>query len=916
MYERQRRIEEKLEASLQQQIKELQESMSDLPARVAGIEHDMNELKAAVVTEAEADAEDGNAQSTEIPTGGFSLWGKSDVNKKLVEFSSVTLVESTWEVGIFVWLDAIGIAGSVWITLIILLNIFVQLLFAGIISVYLTEKTQYVTSGWKWREATGHDYRHATDDGSSLVRRLCNDEERGSLFLSGKQVEVVAPIIEYLGKENHGRLVDFGPGPILCILALMFWFLTQWTEIQRIVDTTHAVCRLSRTSSTELLCTESGFKLTGINIRRRIGFLVITLARGCVATLLTLAGTVWLINTIDVENIILNMVALTCVLEVDEIIYATLCPKYARLILLSLEPLPKTMGRTWEGLDVRPLLTSLALVCFMFIAYYSVLEDVIEQSRSTYDALCGGEQHFVVATNAATGVVGSFYSHEATDTKQLSEHLIRDMVARSPKNVTVRFGTYAELLVFENHDAMSIGRSLGHCEPDKVVPSLALQVGIRHHFNNASWGSCTDLNLSMCIDGPAVLRVACPYQCGCSDPMAGSWRYDGCPQRQCVTTTAYKKKQMSMAAQDLEIEALNVSPEWHSYLKSMLTFSKASHLGTIAKNEALNRLIVDSHSTFKAHGCKALEIISSTKTVTMARMKGAFCSDQADTIFRRPLAVFCPVTCECGVEAATYPPAEHFCPKNSTLTLPTSKWGIPCGHLAIVSTEFPANTSCSGDFKTSSPKGMYTCTPDYNGKNVYRRTNGGVTWEIKWEKSRELGGVIIGNLNGSGSQAKWTFSSISASSRPLGDRHFYSMDNTVPVPRNKWLPVTDQNTNLTGGGHHKCDILGPEPNVGIKIYTGKWYLTSWRRESCAKTCLKAGRTCNIIMFSHMLELNRHNMEQVVRSISSAAETTCTGTIPICSFPTYLGEGKRSICQDIPPLKYFRRICWCSEQLQD
>jgi hypothetical protein len=375
---------------------------------------------------------------------------------------------------------------------------------------------------------------------------------------------------------------------------------------------------------------------------------------------------------------------------------------------------------------------------------------------------------------------------------------------------------------------------------------------------------------------------------------------------------------MEIPEQDLEIEALNESTEWHSYLKSMLAFSNTSHLGRIARNELLNKLIVDSHSKFTEHGCKALEMMWPAKFSAMDRMRSVFCSDQADMIYRRPLAVFCPITCQCGDKGATYPPAEHFCPlKTST----PWKW-IPCDQLAIVSTEFPANTSCSGDYSASSPEGMYICTPDYNGKNVYRRsTSGGVTWEIKWEKIRELGGAIVGNLNGSGRQAKWTFSSISTSSRPLGDRHFYAMSNTAAVPRQNWLPVTDQNTNLAAGGHTKCDTLGPLPKLNVKIYIGKWQLAD-ERKSCGHQCSKVNKSCDVTIFEHMLSLHGYvdNIRPIAQSIGKKAEQLCLGPLPRCAFPV-IGKSHWTVCSSRSLKKifgrfYLRRVCWCSEELKE
>merc|ERR1711976_1532 len=113
-----------------------------------------------------------------------------------------------------------------------------------------------------------------------------------------------------------------------------------------------------------------------------------------------------------------------------------------------------------------------------------------------------------------------------------------------------------------------------------------------------------------------------------------------------------------------------------------------------------------------------------------------------------------------------HPPAEYLCPmKDPAAPLPTSVW-IPCDQYLYVDTTFPAGTTCESALNATSPLGVYDCVPGYNGKNIYRSTVNDVTWEIKWEKSQEFGGAVIGNLGGYGHKAKWTFASKTASSMP------------------------------------------------------------------------------------------------------------------------------------------------------
>jgi hypothetical protein len=327
----------------------------------------------------------------------------------------------------------------------------------------------------------------------------------------------------------------------------------------------------------------------------------------------------------------------------------------------------------------------------------------------------------------------------------------------------------------------------------------------------------------------------------------------------------------------------------------------------------LKELLPNATKQFRMYGCKALEAMTTSGTL---HARSIFCSSGDSFKFRRPLATFCPVTCKCA-SSDPNSPAEHFCPlKDPSIKLPSSTW-LPCDQLAVVSTQFPGNTSCSSKFDDSSPQGIYVCKPDYNGKNAYHRKYASVTWEVKWEKSSELGGAVIGNLNGHGGLAKWTFSSISESSRPLGDRHFYVGGNNMTVSSNNWLPVTAQNTNLTGG---MCESVGPTANFSVQLHTGRWYLSA-RAGSCEYKCQSINKTCDVPIFEHMLSLHRNDMKKVSASISQTAVSWCA--IPFkCRFPkkktikgAITGVSKtRSVCQRWCNKWCQFQLCWCSEQV--
>merc|ERR1712048_1417061 len=112
-------------------------------------------------------------------------------------------------------------------------------------------------------------------------------------------------------------------------------------------------------------------------------------------------------RTVSIEDLILNGVALTFVLDIDELIYEALVPVEMSAIVESLQPMPVKHDKVRKGGTSRIILTIIAAIVFTIIIS---AQEVSTQSRlasDMLDAFCGGNRNFVVGSHPHLEVIWS-----------------------------------------------------------------------------------------------------------------------------------------------------------------------------------------------------------------------------------------------------------------------------------------------------------------------------------------------------------------------------------------------------------------------------------------------------------------------------------------------------------------------------
>ena len=176
-----------------------------------------------------------------------------------------------------------------------------------------------VTSLRAWRRNVAHDIKYMDIiTQNSLAERVCAGES--GLAFGNSQATQYSDVTAYLNQNV---------GVIMCVLALTVWIMSIVNDLSHTISLHRAVYEVwdGAVEETSLKYDEDGeIVITAVSTSRMLCVTLVLLARVGVATMLLYAGSLWLVYTASLQDLMLNAVALEFVLNVDEAIYATLAP--------------------------------------------------------------------------------------------------------------------------------------------------------------------------------------------------------------------------------------------------------------------------------------------------------------------------------------------------------------------------------------------------------------------------------------------------------------------------------------------------------------------------------------------------------------------------------------------------------------
>lgn len=550
-----------------------------------------------------------------------------------------------------------------------------------------------IASYQAFRLHVAHDIKYMNDlSQTSLAARICQGD--ASLALGSTQQDAVDLINAYLPEAYYGRsegMFGSAQGQLMCVMALVVWGLVALQELRAATDLATGMLHMFRgqpSSSrmfhgTHIRKKDDKWCLVQISNGRICVVALIALARFGLGLCMLFAGLQFLIYTTALEDLVLNTVALECVLGIDELLFATLAPVSMHNLIVSLEAIPLPPVSHWKGFDLHAGLGSLCITVTIAAAVPIWLFPEVDNLQRARAALCKGNQNFVfgspvmppffawttsrafqpVAENEATFVersVKSIVDSEPDSEAMVRTHAIpKSIVAMNMGSILGTAWSLETQLSWSTPEAAgrfnpSCTDVLGSAAYPSYVMKILRQTATERLTNlpknlqspsSANVTSCEDMKLCCNIDSPCGqhARMLCPQTCGCDDPNSMLLITDpstGCPQ-QCQRSQKTVATLSALNCTDVPKEKLVVDPMWQHYANGLLTVSNQSGYPVEPVYVAFKQM----RRLMLKHGCDAYEKIKWTIAMDVCE------EGERRAISLKTFRHWCPVTCKCSSEA-------------------------------------------------------------------------------------------------------------------------------------------------------------------------------------------------------------------------------------------------------------------------
>eukprot|EP00930_Biecheleria_cincta_P014770 TRINITY_DN12568_c3_g1_i1.p1 TRINITY_DN12568_c3_g1~~TRINITY_DN12568_c3_g1_i1.p1 ORF type:complete len:944 (-),score=152.40 TRINITY_DN12568_c3_g1_i1:66-2897(-) len=237
----------------------------------------------------------------------------------------------------------------------------------------------------RYRVLHGHSFSQVqTETGKSYMQVFC-DEETAPW---GWEAEQYAMLVKYLD--------GFPPGFALTVVALIGWVMCCAFEFRTTVEQALATVNLNRPNQTphrrSIHLDEDEIQVLSLSMTRKILVIcLISMPRMLIMVTLLYTGCKYLCNTISLEDLVLNAMALVFVIEFDELIFAVCVTARAQRVVACFKPLTFPVYKLPGGLILKDLVRMSLALLVVFLSITQLLTPFIDSARAAKDALCGGD---------------------------------------------------------------------------------------------------------------------------------------------------------------------------------------------------------------------------------------------------------------------------------------------------------------------------------------------------------------------------------------------------------------------------------------------------------------------------------------------------------------------------------------------
>jgi len=408
------------------------EKLEHLRERVASLEDRLAQVEARDTTVSTTDPRANTSLSSWLssepqhePMRG-NLDPEKEVTKKVLDrCDMVTVSESVWDACLFIGLGCVGTGVSAVLMLVYILNLCLQVGFTAVVYTTLVEDPlgpETMDDILRFHLGVAHSAKFANSVFyTSMISQMCGEDH--SLHTAALQASL------------FGDLSAFGDGGVyLCVLSQIAWLVLTMVEINDSWNFMLALWSVPRGESTKIFLAhnmEDGFlhdKLEKITVVTRLValkrerclamFLFVVAPRLLIAIVLGITGSLYLSLETDQQELILNVVALTFVVSLDEELYKGFVPRRARVALANMEPL---RVETFRIAPSAPSLLKMGCVaCAVLIVSLTMIGPLFENLSLAQDILCSGNTDFIYAVNPASGVIHVARTMSQSDVEEWS----------------------------------------------------------------------------------------------------------------------------------------------------------------------------------------------------------------------------------------------------------------------------------------------------------------------------------------------------------------------------------------------------------------------------------------------------------------------------------------------------------------
>ncbi|CAK9090239.1 Uncharacterized protein SCF082_LOCUS42568 [Durusdinium trenchii] len=581
------------------------------------------------------------------------------------QLTPVPVEESAWSIPLVIGLDNTGWLDTLAAVVLVMVNLGMQLAFSGIL---LSEEfmgdafESHLEFAKIWRTSVAHDYSFLDLAGASLVTRVCNLD--GALIYSQKQSTLVEEINAFLGLgKDELRLPILQVGTLLCMLCILLWCLCVYKELRRIWLAFEATLQIPRAKKSRMQ-NHCFHALSGC----RFGMLLMTyIARTAIASVLLVAGILWLARTTSITELMLNAVALNAILDVDEFLFIGMTPIKIQHTIKSLEPIKVNYSHRRSQRETAVHFTLITIT--VLLSYSFLVVPLTNNMLAVKTELCGGNRTFVVAYNPETQTTFGLVTAQSRGLESnlsASEMAVKSHIGTTPEMVPGPIPDY----IFFSHSrkVFDLDRTRSMAEEASLYPvcmekDIMQETGTLHGdptmtplvqtllrnaglvFGRQMAASCQELVEFCDLPEAQLLRLVCGDTCGCTSPLSSPWHKtkDQGFSVSCLLEANWRKKDVSCE----DDESRGWADFWHNYAPAVSFFYGRDVTQTILwsyQSQVLELML--------SQGCSLLHNF----TLSIDQILGVpYCEGQP-TLFQ-PLATICPQSCGC-----TATPTPSHCP--------------------------------------------------------------------------------------------------------------------------------------------------------------------------------------------------------------------------------------------------------------